>query len=161
MKIDIDLRQLNKAIEKLKLWEVEKIEGVRNVTNASALTIQSNAKRRVNVDTGNLRSRIVMEPVGNFGTAFQVGTNVFYGVYLEKGTGIYAVDGDGRKTPWMIPIPIGQVGSGKKTYSFKQIEIDGQMYYLTRGSKPHPFLYPSFEEEKPHLISNLKAVLSK
>lgn len=34
------------------------------------------------------------------GSEVYIGTNQFYGVYVELGTGIYATDGKGRKSPW-------------------------------------------------------------
>lgn len=30
-----------------------------------------------------------------------IGSNLFYSVYVELGTGVHATNGDGRKTPWV------------------------------------------------------------
>ena len=49
-----------------------------------------------------------------------IGTNLFYALYVELGTGIFAEKGDGRKTPW-----VWWDQNGK--------------FYFTRGMKPKPF----------------------
>lgn len=53
-----------------------------------------------------------------------IGTNLFYALYVELGTGIFAENGDGRKTPW-----VWKDQNGK--------------YHFTRGMKPQPFLRPA------------------
>lgn len=53
-----------------------------------------------------------------------IGSNLFYSVYVELGTGIFAEKGNGRKTPW-----VWKDQNGK--------------YHFTRGMKPQPFLRPA------------------
>lgn len=53
-----------------------------------------------------------------------IGSNLFYSVPVELGTGIFAEKGDGRKTPW-----VWKDQNGK--------------YHFTRGMKPQPFLRPA------------------
>ena len=55
-----------------------------------------------------------------------IGTNLFYAIYVELGTGIFAEKGDGRKTPW-----VWRDQNGK--------------FHFTRGMKPQPFLRPAVE----------------
>lgn len=162
MKIDVDLRQINAAIADLKLWEIEKVEGVRNAVNTAAINTRNSAVRRLtindNVIYGRLRSSIEIEPVGNFGMELQVGTRLEYGPYVEFGTGIHAKDGTGRKTPWIIPKKIIPP-KGQRKYTWPEIEVDGEAFYVTRGSRPHPFLFPAWEEVRPSFEAELKAVL--
>ena len=56
-----------------------------------------------------------------------VGTALFYAIYVELGTGIFAEKGDGRKTPW-----VWRDQNGK--------------YHFTRGMKPQPFLRPAVKD---------------
>lgn len=56
-----------------------------------------------------------------------IGSNLFYSVYVELGTGIFAEKGNGRKTPW-----VWQDFNGK--------------WHFTRGMAPRPFLRPAVED---------------
>lgn len=64
-----------------------------------------------------------------------VGTNVEYAPYVHNGTGLYAVNGNGRKdVPWV--------------YRTK----DGK-FFRTEGIKPNPFLKDALEEDVPKYSS--------
>lgn len=64
-----------------------------------------------------------------------VGTNVEYAIYVHQGTGLYAVEGNGRKeVPWVY-----------KT-------ADGK-WHSTKGQKPNPFLRKALEEDVPKYSS--------
>lgn len=52
---------------------------------------------------------------------------LYYPLYLERGTGIYAEGGDGRKTPWVYYNPW--------TDSF----------HWTEGNEAQPFMSPAFD----------------
>jgi len=77
------------------------------------------------VHGGNLRQKIGYEVEEN---KVMVYCNAKYAVYVEKGTGIYAEDGNGRRTTWVY-------------FDSKTGE-----YYLTHGQKPQPFLTPAVFE---------------
>lgn len=148
----------SKAQGQVKNWSAQKMKKVQDVVNKSAINIQSGAKSRTPVNTGRLRSSITFEPAGGPGYSLRVGTKVFYAPYVEWGTGIFSAHPteQGRATPWAFPVP----KSGKVDYNFKRITTDdGQELYLTRGSKPHPFLLPAFEEERPKYLSNMRGAL--
>jgi HK97 gp10 family phage protein len=102
----------------------------------AAMMVEGRAILRSPTDGGNLRSSITHEVISD-DTAI-VGTNVEYAAYLEFGTGIYAEDGKGRKTPW--------------SYEDK----DGN-WVTTRGMKPQPYLRPAFDESK----KDIKEILSQ
>lgn len=114
--------------------EVKKalLESVVKALNNSVLFVEREAKKNItengNVDTGHLRANIFSEVNAEKNNLYaRVGTDVFYGKYLEFGTGIYAVEGNGRKTPWVY-----ENRKGEKVF--------------TRGSKPHPWLKPAIED---------------
>ena len=56
-----------------------------------------------------------------------IGSNLFYSVYVELGTGIFAEKGNGRKTPWVWK------------------DFNGK-WHFTRGMKARPFLRSAVEE---------------
>ncbi len=94
------------------------------------LTAEKHAKDNLTkfprVDTGWLRNSI--SHVSGEGAAY-IGTNVDYAVYVEVGTGIYASDGRGRKTPWVY------------------MDDEGN-YHVTRGMEASHFLKNAAEGHK-------------
>lgn len=64
---------------------------------AIGITAEAYAKMLTPVNTGRLR-RSISHTVN--GDSVYIGTNVPYAVWHEYGTGVYAEDGSGRKSPW-------------------------------------------------------------
>ena len=94
--------------------------------------IAEKAKEKVGVGTGALRAdtrSLGVEIVGDE-VHGAVGNSLEYAIYHHQGTGIYAVNGNGRKTPWVYEDP----KTGEKIY--------------TRGSKPNPYLKDTIEQEQ-------------
>ena len=94
--------------------------------------VAGKAKERVGVGTGALRAdtrSLGVEIVGDE-VHGSVGNSLEHAIYHHQGTGIYAVNGDGRKTPWVYEDP----KTGEKIY--------------TRGSKPNPYLKDTIEQEQ-------------
>ena len=94
--------------------------------------VAGKAKEKVGVGTGALRAdtrslgvEIVSDEVHG-----AVGNSLEHAIYHHQGTGIYASDGNGRKTPWVYEDP----KTGEKIY--------------TRGSKPNPYLKDTIEQEQ-------------
>lgn len=56
-----------------------------------------------------------------------IGSNLFYSVYVELGTGIYAEKGNGRKKPWVWK------------------DFNGK-WHFTQGMAPRPFLRLAVED---------------
>lgn len=91
----------------------------------ACLTVETDAKKECPVDMGLLRASITSEvQVDESGITGIIGSNLEYAPYVHNGTGIYAKDGNGRKTPW------GYVSRGGKHKGF----------HWTQGQCPHPFL---------------------
>lgn len=75
--------------------------------------------------TGYLRRSIERTDVERDGE-ISVIARAAYSLFVERGTGIYAVEGNGRKTPWVYRTPDGR-------------------FYTTEGSRPQPFLLPALD----------------
>ena len=88
-----------------------------------------------NVDNGDLINSITHKVQGH---VLSVGTSVFYAPYVEFGTGKYAENGQGRKTPWKFQDP--------KTGAV----------IVTHGSRPYPYLRPAFYENKRQITEIIK-----
>lgn len=69
-----------------------------------------------------------------------VGTNIYYAPYVEYGTGIYATDGTGRKSPWMW---VDKNGVG----------------HWTRGMKPNHMLLKAVTEHNAEYEFEFKSIL--
>ena len=94
--------------------------------------VAEKAKEKVGVGTGELRAdtkSLGVEIVGDE-VRGSVGNSLEHAIYHHQGTGIYAVNGNGRKTPWVYEDP----KTGEKIY--------------TRGSKPNPYLKDTIEQEQ-------------
>lgn len=114
-------------------------EIVRAAMAEGALAIEGEAKRRCPVDTGRLRDSITtaasVEDDGKI--VARVGTNVEYAAAVEYGTGVFAENGKGRKTPWVWK------GDGKKHGG----------WHTTSGYAAKPFLRPAYEARKKEAMA--------
>ena len=113
--------------------------------NAIGQHIEGEAQEELNndprrIDSGNLRNRIT-HLVDDDEQAVYIGTNVEYGVYVHEGTGIFAAEGNGRKTPWVYQ------------------DEDGN-WHVTRGMKPNRFLKNAMQRNKKQIKSYLERELS-
>ena len=126
-----DQRDFVRSLENATLKIIEEV--AKNMEKA-CLVIETDAKKNVPVDQGILRASITYDVT--FNTREIVGS-VFsaldYAPYVEKGTGVYAEDGNGRKTPWNWGNPGSSKWRGRKNW---------------QGSQPHPFLEPARDANK-------------
>lgn len=99
----------------------------------ACLVVESQAKQNCPVDIGILRASITSETeVTASEIVGRVGTNEEYGPYVHNGTGIYAKDGNGRKTPWGYTVRAGR----------------HKGFHWTQGQRPQPFLENAKLEKK-------------
>jgi len=111
--ITVKVTGTEKVSANLKRWQVVKKKAIEDVTKETGLRIEADAKREITrrraVDTGRLRASIstnwtgsgspfgktgsqatesdgVGQPSAEKGFTAAVGTNVFYGPYIEFGT---------------------------------------------------------------------------
>jgi HK97 gp10 family phage protein len=146
MKINVDMKGLNKSLQQIQQYSQEKVNNVKSIVAESTTNIENGAVARApvsEIDGGNLKNGIFKE-FDNNGLLGHVIDPSGYGLYVEYGTGIYA-EGDkpGRQTPWVY-------------YDNKL-----NRFVFTRGMKAQPFLFPSHEEERPDFVRNLEKEMSK
>ena len=88
VKINLD-KFLNKGFKQCLLDGLDK----------AGYVVENAAKSKAPVGTGELRNSI-MHVLDSDAIACDVGTNLEYAPYVEYGTGIWAVNGDGRQERW-------------------------------------------------------------
>jgi HK97 gp10 family phage protein len=112
-----------------------KAEFAKNIEKALlavSLYAEGEIKRMAAVDTGALRASITGELQGK--TRVRIGSTLNYAVYQEFGTGIYAVNGNGRQTKWRYTNRHGKT-------------------FTTRGNKPRPFIMPAIENNIQQIVT--------
>lgn len=79
-----------------------------------------------------------------------VGSNYENAIWEELGTGEYALNGDGRKGGWWIPLDTGGMTEAQaKVYGFTiRKGKNGKKYAFTRGKKPKRPLFRAFASKK-------------
>lgn len=111
--------------------------------NAAAILVEGAAVLKIHNVTGqtakSVDHRVEKTPTGGEG---QTGSNVEWMPYLEFGTGIYAEDGNGRKTPWVY-------------------QDSGGKWHYTRGMKPQHILTDSLNENKREVESIVRAGMKR
>ena len=117
---------------------IKELDGKKEkILEAIGITAEAYAKMLTPVDTGRLRSSITHTVKGD---EVYIGTNVEYGIWQELGTGIFASDGTGRKTPWSY-------------YDSK-----GKLHY-TRGVRPKHMLKRAATEHNSEYQAIIEAIL--
>lgn len=95
--------------------------------------IRSEMASRAPVRLGNLKGSIQVETFVEDGIpTSETGPTAEYAPYVEYGTGIYAADGLGRKTPWRYKDEEGN-------------------WHVTSGQEAQPFAEPGFQAAKPQI----------
>lgn len=169
-----NIGNVNKRFEKLS-QDVK--TNIKNEVKASALKIQSDAKKNAPVNLGSLRNSIyiVSEDKGSNQYVFGVGSNASYAPYVEFGTGgkvkippgyeDYAAqfkNKEGGKfkdmvlalMEWGIRKGYIQAGKGARQHAyFMALKI------LAKGLRPQRFLIPAFEAEKSKLIQRIEKII--
>lgn len=116
----------------------------------SLLNIQNGAKKRVRVDRGGLRNSIAHETSEN-GLVGRAGTNSEHGPANEFG----------RRAGAPMP-PVSEIRDWAKRKGIK--DPDRAAYPIARaiarrGTPAAPFLFPSFEEERPEFLRRLPVAI--
>lgn len=112
------------------------------------------------VDTGQLKNSwnyIVDESKSEV----VIGSPLENAIWTELGTGEYALEGNGRKDPWFIPVE-GYTGKRKPTYEGKVVVVygkDGTAFYKTNGKKPKRMLHNAFVKNKAKIIRRAESIL--
>ena len=83
-----------------------------------------------------------------------IGTNDENAIWEEFGTGEHALKGDGRKTPWYVPVDTYH-GKKKPTFNGKVVVVtgkSGKKFYKTNGKQPNRTLQRAYEKKKAAII---------
>ena len=138
--ISFKIEGLDALIKRLGKLSPKIAKEVAMEVNASALSIQSKAKRDVKVDNGTLRNSIQLKEV-NVGTkiVYTVGSALKYAPYVEFGTG-----GE-------VNVPAG--------YETFAIQFKGKGIRKI-NLRARPYLIPAFESEIPILRKNIQKVIA-
>ena len=102
--------------------------------------VETAAKKKAPRDTGTITHETTIEGRQIVG---YVGTPIEYAPYQEYGTGKFAENGAGRKTPWAYTD-----------------ERTGETIW-TAGNKPHPFLRPALNENQKRVQEILHDAVRK
>lgn len=90
-----------------------------------------------------------------------VGSSEINAIYEEYGTGEYAAHGNGRSTPWYVPVE-NVVGYKKPSYQGKVVIVygkGGKQYYKTDGKEPKMMLHNAWDSVVPKAKKTLPAKL--
>ena len=130
----------NEFVRSIENATLKIIQDVTKNMMKACLVIDRDAKKNCPVDQGPLRA--AMEYDVNVTASEIIGSNSNsseHAPYVHQGTGIYAVNGDGRKTPWK--------------YEAKAGKYKG--WHITRGQKPQPFLEDARDNNKDKVLTLL------
>lgn len=111
--------------------------------------IKSRVSRNSPVDFGQLKGSWDYH-VDKSNMEATVGSPLENAIWNEFGTGQHALKGNGRKTPWFVPVE-GYTGTKKPTYQGKVIVVygkGGKQYFKTDGKKPQRSLQKAFDSLK-------------
>lgn len=121
------------------LDKIGKAEGVQKAMETAALKVERSAKQKCPVLTSELRNSIESK-VNNNGVEIEgiVFSPLQYAVYVEKGTGLFAAEGNGRTdVPWLY------------------VDAKGK-WHITSGQKPQPFLFPALKDNRSDILKLIK-----
>ena len=132
------------VLQKLNLFKQKLPERTREGMEKVCLKVEADSKKNCPAITGNLRAsithKVVDEEDGEI--AGYVGSNLDYAPYVHQGTGIYAIEGNGRKeVPWSY-------------YDERKGE-----WQSTKGIKPTPFIQMAIDENMDDIINYFKGVM--
>ena len=140
MALDIKFEGLDKIIDKIE--DFDDVHAMTRAMQDACNIVVDAAIDKAPKKTGALRRSITskVELTGNSieGIVF---TPLEYAPYQEYGTGLFAENGNGRKTGWAY-----------------EDEKTGETIF-TRGNRPHPFLRPAINENKDKIINIIKGAL--
>ena len=130
---------LDALIKRIGKLAPEIAKEVAMEVNASALAIQSKARRDVVVDNSTLRSSIQLKEINRGDKImYTVGSRLKYAPYVEFGTG------------GTVNVPAG--------YEDFAIQFKGKGIRKI-NLRPRPYLIPAFESEIPVLRKNIQNVI--
>lgn len=165
----MEIKGLNEVITELRAFEKNVEKMIDAETQATAFSIEAEAKRLAPKNFGKLAQSISNKKVKQ--SNYKVTVNELYGAYMEFGTG----------TKVNVPAEFKDMANsfkGQKIGTFKQAlesiklwckhkGIDEKAAYpilakiLGSGVNPQPFLHPAWVKGKKEYVENLSKMLRK
>lgn len=134
---DIEFEGYDKILYKLN--HLYDLDGVKNGMGKACSLVEREAKKKAPKDTGALRRSITSKVEADSNTVEgTIFTPLEYAPYVEYGTGLFAENGNGRKTGW-----------GYKN------EKTGETIW-TRGQNHQPYMRPALNENREKIIELIK-----
>ena len=148
MRATIRIKGMAELTRRLREVKVAIGDTLETAGTKGMLVIEGGARDKVSVDIGELRRGITTKTLEKIENSVKIGTgtNLEYAPYLEYGTGIYAENGEGRKTPWVYYY------AGTK---------GPEGWRFTRGMKAKPFLRPAYDENKERVQDVVREELER
>ena len=128
-----------------RIPEFKKLLSAKEETALKLIGELLEGKAKLLAPVGRVSGGTLRQSIGNRifagkdGIGVAIGSDLHYAIYVEKGTGMYAVGGDGRQDSWTYYEP-----------------LTGQ-YYLTEGMKPQAFLEPAVMKN----VNEVKKIVEK
>ena len=174
--ITFDVVGLDKVMDMLHKFNKQTQIEIKNEVAASALKIQSDAKKNAPVNLGKLRQSIYLtsDIKSDYQYKFTIGSSENYAPYVEFGTGgkvsipkgfesyaaIFKNSSKGKFKDMVLSltewVQKKGIASGKQT---KSVAYMIALSILRKGLRPQPFLIPAFELEKIKLKATIKKVI--
>lgn len=141
IRVSDNIDELLHNIDKLPSALAEALSGAMEVATE---LVEADAVDRCPVGSTQLRTSIQHEVVtGESAVQGFVGAMAPHAPYVHEGTGLYAVDGNGRKdVPWVYCDEQGN-------------------FHTTSGQKPNPFLQDAVDANKNKILQCFEGVLGK
>lgn len=112
--------------------------------------LEAVAKRNTTSASGQTKNSWTHQVDRGAGEAV-AGSDLENAIWEEYGTGEFAAEGNGRGSPWFVPVEA--VGGGKKPSYNGQVIIvhgkDGKAWYKTNGKKPKKMLHNAWDKVIP------------
>lgn len=123
----------------------------------AAAELESQTKRNTRVDTGQLKGAW-SHKVYESKLEAVVGNPLENAIWEELGTGEYALEGNGRKGAWYVPVE-KVVGKKRPSYNGKVIIVhgaNGKKYYKTNGKRGTRAFHNAKVTCEPKIINAIK-----
>ena len=122
-------------------------EAINRGLRAVGLQVENYARMDAPIDTGALRNSITSAVGGEDAPKEDepyviIGSNLEYAPYVELGTGIHAMGGNGRRTPWSYRDDLGK-------------------WHRTSGQVAQPYLRPAVNDHIQEYENIIKSELER
>lgn len=154
MKISID--------DKLDLVEKDLRNRLENFIEEATSELESQIVKNTAVDEGELKLSWEHR-VDKVNLTGIIGSSKQNAIWEEYGTGNYAVNDDGRKTPWYIPVDEVE-GTHKPTYKGEVTIVygkNGMAFYKTDGKRAKRMVFQAYSSLNPKIQRRLKEIMKR